>query len=61
MASKPEDCKEKMKRILHTLVQANRLPEDDCDVISQQYRKYLEEVVQLKGLVSVTSSQLHAG
>ena len=45
MASKQEDCTEKMKRVLNTLVQANRLPEDDCDVIRQQYRKYLEEVV----------------
>jgi len=25
MASKQEECKEKMKRILHVLVQANRL------------------------------------
>jgi len=44
MASKQEDCKEKMKRILHTLVQAKRLPEDDCDAILQQYGIYLEEV-----------------
>jgi len=45
MAGKQEDCKEKMKRVLHKLVQANRLPEDDCDVIRPQYGKYVEDVV----------------
>jgi len=37
-----------MKRVLHTLVLAIRLPEDDCDVIRQQYGRYLEDVVAVE-------------
>jgi len=43
MASKQEDCTEKMKRVLNTLVQANRLPEDDCDVIANNIENILKK------------------
>jgi len=45
MAKNQDDCKAKMKRILHDLVQAKRIREDDCDDIQRQYGHFLDEVV----------------
>lgn len=45
MAKKQDDCKVKMKRILHDLVEAKRICEDDCDDIQRLYEHFLDEVV----------------
>src|ERR1043165_4467954 len=45
MAKNQDDCKAKMKRILHDLVQANRIHEDDCYDIQRQYGHFLDEVL----------------
>ena len=41
MASAPEHSRTMMKRFLSTCVEANLVPETDCDVIMQQFADFI--------------------
>ena len=43
MASKKEECVNKMKRVREILVEAHRLKADECDEVIYQFGQFLDE------------------
>ena len=59
MASNKEACSEKFKEVLRLLVNADRVKEEECDILLQQFAMFLDKSFQFLGWKDLlTSNQL---